>query len=510
VKKVLLPGWAISLLVAAWLIPGIAMRDVWKGIDWPLLIAPAEVQESALLAVILAACVALALLFTGLAARRLYGAGAGLAAVLGMAGSLGMLLPAHSLGPMPVNLALASLLLWGLAELQDHPWRASLIVSLALAAAFTAFGPGAISFLPLLALVVLYPLVTGLYTRPRVLIALFIALLASQLAVIPVALGQADFWAWWGQVWGEHWSLLTARRWAEDVYSQLLWFAFPLWPLALYGLNRVRRAGARSPQLWLPVLALLAWLPVLLPPESSLLLELGLWRESALLLLPPLALLAAAAMPHLKRGAANAFLWFGVMTFSVMALFFWLYIAAYSFGAPVQLAERLLKLAVPLPATPPWPLLVIGAVLTLLWFAGVPRLARSPVRPQVVWLYGLAINWILVVVLAFPVLEPRLGYQQVGAQIRAQVGEECVIPIGINTVSEQFLRHSLGNALVRAPHASGQLPSGSLPCGWILLASQTPNQRLMFGSLCREAWQGGRQGDRKEVMTLYDCRSPHG
>jgi hypothetical protein len=73
------------------------------------------------------------------------------------------------------------------------------------------------------------------------------------------------------------------------------------------------------------------------------LLLISLWlgarqRDGALLLLSPLVLLAVPGVASLRRGAANAFDWFGMITFSVFALLAWIGWSAMVFGWPEKLA----------------------------------------------------------------------------------------------------------------------------------------------------------------------------
>src|SRR2546422_9483681 len=61
-------------------------------------------------------------------------------------------------------------------------------------------------------------------------------------------------------------------------------------------------------------------------------------------LLLPLALLAGAGVPSLRRGAANALAWFGVMSAGFLGALMWLGWFAMMRGVPARIAGRVSKL----------------------------------------------------------------------------------------------------------------------------------------------------------------------
>ena len=61
------------------------------------------------------------------------------------------------------------------------------------------------------------------------------------------------------------------------------------------------------------------------------------------MLLAPLALLGAHGVARLRRGAANALDWFGVMTFSFFAGLIWLGYVAMMTGVPPKIANNFAK-----------------------------------------------------------------------------------------------------------------------------------------------------------------------
>ena len=93
------------------------------------------------------------------------------------------------------------------------------------------------------------------------------------------------------------------------------WFAWPAWPLALWALWSLRRRW-REPRFSCRRSPLLTCCPrsVWGPPQDVNLIP----------LLAPLALLAAQGVLSLRRGAAGALDWFGVLAFGFFAGLVWL------------------------------------------------------------------------------------------------------------------------------------------------------------------------------------------
>src|SRR5690606_10581586 len=134
------------------------------------------------------------------------------------------------------------------------------------------------------------------------------------------------------------------------------------------------------------------WLPlgVFAVAFVALSLQTGTEQIQSIILLPALALLAGAGLGELKRGAANALLWFSLMVFSFFALVFWIYWAALDLGWPAQLARRLAKLGMESQGLRPLAL-TSGLLITLAWVAWLlwlQRQPRTPQRPIMVWSVG--------------------------------------------------------------------------------------------------------------------------
>jgi hypothetical protein len=130
------------------------------------------------------------------------------------------------------------------------------------------------------------------------------------------------------------WTLMASS--AGSWIKVLAWFAWPALPLAGWALWK-RRQQWRSPVLTLPVLLFLL---LLIQASGD-----GPARNQRILpLIAPLVVLGSAGLPTLRRGAANALDWFGVMTFSLLGAIIWLGWLAMTTGWPERLARTFSRL----------------------------------------------------------------------------------------------------------------------------------------------------------------------
>src|SRR5690606_8065404 len=85
--------------------------------------------------------------------------------------------------------------------------------------------------------------------------------------------------------------------------------------------------------------------------------------------LPPLAVLAAFALPVLKRGLSSAIDWFSVFFFTVGAIVIWVIYAAMHTGWPAKTASNVAKLVPDYSAEFSWARLAFAIAGTLAWLA---------------------------------------------------------------------------------------------------------------------------------------------
>ena len=506
------------LLCLAWLLPGLVGHAPWKGGDgehfvqlWMLMqsgAAPQTVSATPPLYYWVASAtawltspilpladgarlasglfIALALVFVARAARVLYGPETGWAAALTLLGCMGLLVRGHELNAATAQFAAAAIMLCGLVNL---PRVSSSGLTLGIGAVLMLLAGGAAE--ALLFLLLAGGLAAWLpdYRSPAAQRALAWGLGFSILA------GAA--WLTYLTTQGIPFAqALNLQRWMGDTgqrpdfYPSILgWYAWPAWPLAVWALYRSRRQW-KSPGILLPVGALLGLL-VLYAFDAQP------GEEQGLILLLPLALLGASGLATLRRGAANALLWFGVMLFGFVGLVFWVYWSAHDLGAPARLAVRLTKLGMTgVGEFRPWAL-ALGAAVTGGWVIFLARVRHSPLRPILVWTAGMTFIWVLLMALFQAPLDRRLSYVSVSEELAKQVPvDDCIQTYQVRNQQRILLAY----------HSGRMLAPADVGCTWLLVETRRREAQPHVSEDWVKRWEGARPGDRSDQFHLYARR----
>jgi 4-amino-4-deoxy-L-arabinose transferase-like glycosyltransferase len=217
----------------------------------------------------------------------------------------------------------------------------------------------------------------------------------------------------------------------------LLWFTWPAWPLALWTLWRWRRQLASrhvALPLWFTTVPLLATLTT---PGAD---------RSLLLSLPPLAALAAFALPTLKRGVASLIDWFTLLFFTSCSIIIWVVWIAMQTGVPEQPAANVAKLAPGFEPSFSWLAFLIAILASAAWTwlvkwrAGRHRAAvwKSLVLPA----GGATLCWLLLMTLWLPLLDYARSYATLSREVAKLVGNTtCVEVYGVSTAQAAALQY---------------------------------------------------------------------
>ena len=249
-----------------------------------------------------------------------------------------------------------------------------------------------------------------------------------------------------------------------DVRSQaklLLWFTWPVWPLALWTLWRWRR------QLTARHVALPFWF-ALVPLAATWTTDFS--DRSLLLALPAFATLAAFALPTFRRSAAALIDWFNVLFFSGLAVLGWVYWIAMQTGVPPKPAASVARLVPGF--VPEFSLIavVLAVAATIAWCwlvrwrTGRHRAAlwKTLVLPA----GGTALCWMLLMTLWLPPIDYARSYvPQVDAVVQRVGRNGCVAELALSRAHIAALRHH------------GQLDVKPLlldnNCPWLLASPET-------------------------------------
>ena len=260
------------------------------------------------------------------------------------------------------------------------------------------------------------------------------------------------------------WKITLGHSLLSDVRSQaklLLWFTWPVWPLAIWTLWRWRRQ-------WLERhVALPLWF-ALVPLAATWTTDFS--DRSLLLALPAFATLAAFALPTFRRSAAALIDWFNVLFFSGLAVLGWMYWIAMLTGAPRKPAASVARLVPGFVAefSPVAFVLALAATLAWCWLVrwrtGRHRAAlwKTLVLPA----GGTALCWMLLMTLWLPSIDYARSYVPQVRAVTERIGHpRCVAELALSRPHVAALRHH-GNLNLQ-PLLLGN------DCPWLLVSPDT-------------------------------------
>jgi len=381
------------------------------------------------------------------------------ATLLALMACLGLAQLGHETTPALAQLGFASLLFFALAALPLRPrtaiatgWLATLGLGLS--------GAPTLALLYLAGGLLVYLLDrsaspdAGFESEPetpsqnRVLGTLLLLAAGASTAYACSLLG---LWRWKVEIPQASWSELSGAL------QLLSWFTWPTWPLALWTLWRWRRqlcSRTISRHLALPVWFGLVTLGATLCTGSP--------DRTLLLGLPAMAVLAAFALPTLKRQMAALIDWFTLLFFSSCGFVIWVVWIAMQTGYPSQPAANVQRLApgfVP-QFSPLACLLALAATLVWAWLVQwrVGRHRAAIWKSLVLPAGGAALCWTLLMTLWMPLLNYTQSYNALVAHTVEKLEPAgCVETLGINPAKTAALQ-IYGKLQLRSPHNPQQCP----------------------------------------------------
>jgi len=421
----------------------------------------------------------------------------GASAALLLLGSVGLMVHAHEAVPELAALAALAGAFAALAHSVQQPWnrRAALgwgaAFGAALGAAFLSSGfivPAALFAAALVAHAVCDEWRTRrapLFLGAAALVAAAIA--AAWLSAVSLRAPAAPA-AWWAQASELQGSFDENLRYYVVVAS---WFAWPAWPLALWAVWSLRRRW-REPQLFVPLAAtVLTLLAISLAGPMQ--------TVNAIPLLAPLALLAVRGVAVLRRGAAAALDWFGVMTFGFFVALVWLGYVAMMTGMPAKISNNFLKVAPGFVAR--FDAVALGAALALAfaWFYLVFFTRPSATRSLVRWAAGVMLLWGSFATLWLPWADYQKSYQGVALQLGSKIpaGSTCIAGRNLGEPQRAALDYHAG---IRTREFDPLRPSA---CPLLLVQGHPSHERDGPGAEWNKLADVGRPGDKSERYRLY-------
>ena len=278
--------------------------------------------------------------------------------------------------------------------------------------------------------------------------------------------------------------LLIGRQWA--------WFLWPAWPLVLWTLWRWRRHLLHR-HLSVPLVAVVVALAANIAMGGS--------DRALMLALPGMAVLAAFALPTLKRSTSAAIDWFSIFFFSLCAITIWVIYAAMQTGVPAKPAANIAKLAPGFVPTFQPVELVFALAGSLAWLWLVRW--RSGRHREAVWKSlvlpagGVALCWLLLMSLWLPLLDYARSPRALVERLAVHVPRHACIAAPTLSLAGVAALEVFGPYRVDARRQAEQGP-----CNYLVL-TQKPHAPVTAGPGWAAIATIQRPTDRGEVTAIY-------
>ncbi len=443
----------------------------------------------------------LTFLFTGLAARELYGKEASWLAPLLLLGCLGL---AHHMHQMITDVALLAgfaMAFHGLCLASRRYLSGGFWLGTGTGLAFLSkglLGPGIV-----LIVVVVLPVV-HVHWRNRnyanTLLTAFVALL-PWLLVWPLALywhSTSLFYDWlWTNNFGRFFGTvkLGPTKRSGFYFKTLLWVSLPVWPLAGAALLRQPRRAIRKPALLLPLVYFIVMLSVLGAASEA--------RELyALPMLLPLTMLAVPGCLGLSDFWIKVWGRSAILLFSAAATLLWLIWAVAVFHWPDFIYQLLQQRWPDIQVGFSMPLFAIAAVVSLFWLLVIRWSSIDPRQSVLNWSGGVALLWALLMTLYLPAIEQRKSYRQVFTEIRDYLPgpEECVSSRYLGGGQRALLQYYAGLVTFRV-----EVSKRHRSCNYLLIQYRGQAYDYLLTGMpgWTSVWRGRREGNTEEFFVLY-------
>jgi 4-amino-4-deoxy-L-arabinose transferase-like glycosyltransferase len=438
--------------------------------------------------------------FGGEATARDYGRMLADVAVLLLLGTIGPIVGLHETTSEPAAFALACTAIYGLVLSLRRPGAGALLCGFALGLLLLARGTQPTLWLLAAALL----LVAG--ARPAAVRLRSAATLLAVAAALPAAWAiaviarhdetGAAYLAGWaaGSLREFAWPSGEALSW---LLRALLWYTWPLWPLAAWALYAWRQ-GLRHPHIALAAVLLAAQLAALATTRAPSANDLPF-------VVAPLAMLAAFGAISLRRAVENVIDWFAITAFSLFSAALWAYFFAWHSGLPPKMNTSLLRQTAGFVPPLDWGQVGVAAAATGLWLALVVWRVRRPSavlwRGPILAATGLIMLWVAFSSLYLGAVDHRRSFAPLARAAAAEIARSdapdgCVIAQHLRPSHRGVLAYHGGIRFARRDDAecpfalqrdlAGSLLDDSLPAGrWL------------------EIWQGSRPGRPDELIRLF-------
>jgi 4-amino-4-deoxy-L-arabinose transferase-like glycosyltransferase len=292
---------------------------------------------------------------------------------------------------------------------------------------------------------------------------------------------------WWSK------SIVAADENLYLYFSNLLfWYAWPSLPLAIWAIWRYRNDLLDEHKFQLSITFFLIAFLIL-----------GMYGESkdiyAMPLLIPLTAIAGGSIETLKRGAAGALNWFGLILFGFLGFLVWLGWGAMMTGNPAKLKERLIFLSGLTKIDFDIVSFSIASAMTLIFLFAAFRSKHSNRSAATNWAIGMTFVWTLLMTLWLPMIDSSRSYGDVFTSLKKSLPTQytCINSENVGSAQRDLLYYYAN--IITYPIQSGQ----HLDCDLFLIQDERTPKKINLGNNWEQVWEGKRISERKESFRLF-------
>jgi 4-amino-4-deoxy-L-arabinose transferase-like glycosyltransferase len=439
----------------------------------------------------------LSLLIVGMIGRELWESGTGRQTTFILLSCIGLISGVHLINPQVAGLTGSIMGFYALALAHRRPYRAAALLAGGLSIIFLS--TGWCNSIILTSSAIALPILFSNWRNRTYLTCLCLGLVGASLAILLWMLA-AWYWQptafsrWWG---GSEFG--TSQLHYDYFLRTLAWFSWPALPLALWGVWVYRQQLLIKPKFQLILCFFILAFVALGACADNV-------ESSAYPLLIPLVALASGSVEKLKRGAAGALNWFGLVLFALIGILIWLGWIAVNFGWPTKLNERMLFLSGISDYQSGTLSLIIAVFATIVWIATV-NAKRSNRAAVTDWAVGITMAWSLLMTLWLPFLDSAKSYLKVATEIQQTLPRRvgCINTIGLSSQHINLLNYYLHVRLKTSEWY--QQPE----CNLLLVRTENRYSEITPSALdWKLVLKTKRPAERKERFVLFEKINHHG
>ena len=428
----------------------------------------------------------LTILMIGMVNRELWGIGFGRQAALVFIGSVGLIFNVHTLMPGIATLTGLTMGFYGLALSKRRPFRSAILLGVGLGLSFLS--GGVVPLLSLILSALLLPICFEIWRTRRYGLVLALSLCVSLpfLLLWPILL-------WWQQpemfaAWINNFHLFQTQNYIFYI-KNLSWFAWPALPLAIWGLWKFKHKIWSQAKFQLPIIFFV----------STLIITASYAKTNQALLMPfliPLSTIAASSIETLRRGAASAMNWFGIILFSTILFLIWLGWNAMLTGFPQKTYERMQFLAQTNESHFNIFILIIAILLTAIWIFSMIKVRITNRSCTTNWSVGLTVSWALLMALWLPWINHKKDFSPLFLSMEKVIQDKaCLTTHNINDAQIDLIDYYLNIKATREGDRSN--------CRYLLIYQLHKKDLPPMSENWKLIWNEKQPGDKNNYKLFY-------